>query len=56
MDRGARLPIDCPRCEDRGGINLDDDATLSCPLCNNWCMLCLAATRPMGALKPQHVG
>jgi hypothetical protein len=42
MDRSARLPIDCPRCENRGLLNLnDDDATLPCPLCNNWCMLCL---------------
>ena len=41
MDRPARLPIDCPRCENRGVIDLDDDATLPCPLCNNWCTLCL---------------
>ena len=42
MDRPARLPSDCPRCENRGHINLDDDAILPCPLCNSWCMLCLA--------------
>jgi hypothetical protein len=43
MDRPSRLPIDCPYCENRGVITLDDDdATLPCPLCNNWCMLCLA--------------
>src|SRR2546430_3255880 len=43
MDRPTRLPGDCPRCENHGHINLDDnDATLPCPLCNSWCMLCLA--------------
>jgi hypothetical protein len=42
MDRPFRLPTDCPRCENRGVINLDDDATLPCPLCNSWCVLCLA--------------
>ena len=41
MDRPARLPVDCPRCENRGVLALDDDRTLPCPLCNNWCMLCL---------------
>ncbi len=41
MDEPARLPIDCPRCENRGVLALDDDRTLSCPLCNNWCTLCL---------------
>ena len=35
MDRPTRLPGDCPRCENHGHINLDDnDATLPCPLCN----------------------
>ncbi len=42
MDRPARLPIDCPRCENRGHIELNDEATFPCPLCNSWCMLCLA--------------
>jgi hypothetical protein len=41
MDHPARLPIDCPRCENRGVLALDDDRTIACPLCNNWCMLCL---------------
>jgi hypothetical protein len=41
MDRPARLPVDCPRCENRGHIDLDDDASLPCPLCNSWCTLCL---------------
>src|SRR6266545_1314913 len=41
MDRPARLPVDCPRCENRGHIDLNDDVTLSCPLCNNWCSFCL---------------
>ena len=45
MDRPSRLPVDCPRCENRGVINLDD-ATLHCPLCSNWCMLCLAHVPP----------
>jgi len=42
MDRPFRLPTDCPRCENRGVVNLDDDVALPCPLCNCWCMLCLA--------------
>ena len=42
MERPSRLPSHCPYCENRGVITLDDDATLPCPLCNNWCMLCLA--------------
>jgi hypothetical protein len=41
MDRPAQLPFGCPRCENRGVIDLDDDATLPCPLCNSWCTLCL---------------
>ena len=42
MDHPARLPIDCPRCENRGHIDFgDDDVRLPCPLCNNWCMLCV---------------
>jgi hypothetical protein len=41
MDRPARLPVDCPRCENRGHIDLDDGVILPCPLCNNWCSLCL---------------
>jgi hypothetical protein len=41
MARPVRLPVDCPRCENRGVIALDDDRTLPCPLCNNWCTLCL---------------
>ena len=42
MDHPARLPIDCPRCENRGHIDFgDDDVRLPCPLCNNWCTLCL---------------
>ena len=41
MDRPVRLSVDCPRCENRGHIDLDDDRTLPCPLCNNWCNLCL---------------
>ena len=41
MDCPARLPVDCPRCENRGHIDLNDDVTLSCPLCNNWCSFCL---------------
>ena len=41
MDRPSRLPLDCLRCENRGVIALDDDKALACPLCNNWCMLCL---------------
>ena len=68
MDRPARLPSDCPRCENRGHINLDDDAILPCPLCNSWCMLCLAdvptfvkITRPyrgnlIAALRPTTEG
>jgi len=42
MNLPARLPVDCSRCENSGVIALDDDATLPCPLCNNWCTLCLA--------------
>ena len=41
MDRPSRLPVDCPRCENRGVVPLDDDRTIACPLCNNWCALCL---------------
>jgi len=41
MDRAARLPVDCPRCENRGHSDLDDDVTLPCQLCNSWCTLCL---------------
>jgi hypothetical protein len=41
MDRAARLPVDCPRCENRGHIDLDDEVTLPCQLCNSWCTLCL---------------
>src|SRR6266496_2360621 len=41
MDRPSRLPIDCPRCENRGVVPLDDDRTIACPLCNNWWTLCL---------------
>src|SRR5262249_23993584 len=41
MDRPSRLPVDCPRCERCGAIALDDDRTIACPLCNNWCTLCL---------------
>ena len=41
MDRPARLPIDCPRCENRGIVPLVDDRTIACPLCNNWCAFCL---------------
>jgi hypothetical protein len=42
MDHPARLPIDWPHCENRGHIDLgDDDVRLACPLCNNWCTLCL---------------
>jgi hypothetical protein len=42
MNRPTRLPVDCPRCENRGYIELNDEATLPCPLCNSWCTLCLA--------------
>jgi hypothetical protein len=41
MDRPPRLPIDCPRCENHGHIDLDAGVTLPCPLCNSWCTLCL---------------
>jgi hypothetical protein len=41
MDRPARMPVDCPRCENRGVLALDDDSTRPCPLCNTWCALCL---------------
>ena len=41
MDRPSRLPVDCPRCENRGVLALDDDRTIACPLCNSWCTLCL---------------
>ena len=41
MDHPARLPIDCPRCENRGVLALNDDRTIACLLCNNWCSLCL---------------
>ena len=41
MNRPARLPVDCPRCENRGVLALGDDRTIACPLCNNWCTLCL---------------
>ena len=41
MDRPSRLLIDCPRCENRGVVPLDDDRTIACPLCNNWCTFCL---------------
>jgi hypothetical protein len=34
MDRPARLPVGCPRCENRGVLALDDDRTIACPLCN----------------------
>ena len=42
MNRPTRLPVDCPRCENRGHIELNDEATLPCPLCNSWCTFCLA--------------
>jgi hypothetical protein len=41
MDRPARLPVDCPRCERCGVLALGDDRTIACPLCNNWCAFCL---------------
>jgi hypothetical protein len=41
MNQPARLSVDCPRCENRGVVPLDDDRTIACPLRNNWCMLCL---------------
>jgi hypothetical protein len=41
MNRPARLSVDCPRCENHGVLALDDDRTIACPLCNNWCSLCL---------------
>ena len=41
MDRPSRLSVDCPRCENRGVLALDDDRTIACPLCNSWCTLCL---------------
>jgi hypothetical protein len=41
MNRPARLPVDCPRCENRGLVPLGDDRTIACPLCNNWCSFCL---------------
>jgi hypothetical protein len=41
MDHPARLLIDCPRCERCGVLALNDDRTIACPLCNNWCSLCL---------------
>src|SRR4051812_33844730 len=41
MDRPARLSVDCPRCENRGVLALDDDRIIACPLCNNWCTHCL---------------
>src|SRR6476661_8536302 len=41
MNRPTRLPVDCPRCKNRGHIELNNDATLPCPLCNSWCSLCL---------------
>jgi len=41
MDRPARLPADCPRCENGGMIAQDDDKALACPLCNNWRAFCL---------------
>jgi len=41
MNRPAQLPVDCPRCENRGVLALDDDRTIACPLCNNWCSRCL---------------
>jgi hypothetical protein len=28
MDHPARLPIDCPRCENRGVLALNDDRTV----------------------------
>jgi hypothetical protein len=42
MNRPTRLPVDCPRCENHGHIELNDEATLPCQLCNSWCTLCLA--------------
>jgi Acetyltransferase (GNAT) domain len=41
MHRPARLPVDCPRCENRDVLALGDDRTIACPLCNNWCAFCL---------------
>jgi len=41
MARPSRLSVDCPRCENRGVLALDDDRTIACPLCNSWCTLCL---------------
>jgi hypothetical protein len=41
MDRPSRLSVDCPRCENHGVVPLDDNRTIACPLCNNWCTLCL---------------
>jgi hypothetical protein len=31
MDEPTRLRVDCPRCENRGHNDLDEDATLPCP-------------------------
>src|SRR2546430_2514072 len=44
MDHLTRLPVDCPRCESRGVIDLDDDVTHPCALCNSWGALCLSSS------------
>jgi hypothetical protein len=55
MDRPARLPIDCPRCENRRVLALDDDRTIACSLCNNWCTLCLKGVPTFGPIRrPYH--
>jgi hypothetical protein len=56
MNRPSRLPRDCPACERCGVITLDDDAMLPCPLCNNWCMLCLAGVQTFVSIARPYRG
>ena len=56
MDHPARLPIDCPRCENRGVLALNDERTIACPLCNNWCSLCLEGVPTFVSIRRPYRG
>jgi hypothetical protein len=51
MPQMERMPFNCPRCENRGVIILDDDTEFPCPHCNCWCVFCLAG--PPAGPRPQ---
>jgi len=52
MERPKRWPIECPCCENRGEIVLDDYTVLACPLCNSWCAFCLKAPSSPAGERP----